>query len=454
MGDAPRLRTPRGRWIVAATVLGSSLTMLDGTVVNIALPAIAADLGATVSGLQWTVTGYTLTLAAFVLLGGSLGDRYGRARLFAVGTVWFTAASVVCALAPTVDALVAARVTQGIGAALLTPGSLAILSASLDPRDRGAAIGLWSGLGGVAAAVGPVLGGWLVDLAGWRSVFWINVPLGVVVLAVTARHVPESRDPDATGRLDWFGAALVVAALAAVTFGAIDANAVAVGLGLVGVGVFAAWQRRAHHPLVAPALFSSRTFVGANVVTVAAYAALGGVFFLLLLQLQTALGYDAITAGVATLPITAAMLLLSSRTGALADRIGPRIPMTVGPIVAALGLALMTRIHPGATYVGAVLPAVVVFGVGLSILVAPLTAAAIASVPSEHAGAASAVNNAVARTAQLLAVASLPGLVGITGTLDADTVGRGFTSAMWICVTLLLAAAAAAFALVRTPARV
>ncbi|WP_308115934.1 MFS transporter [Rhodococcoides corynebacterioides] len=453
MIDAPRLRTARGRWIVAATVLGSSLTMLDGTVVNIALPAIAADLDADVSGLQWTVTGYTLTLAAFVLLGGSLGDRHGRARLFAVGTVWFTAASVACALAPSVDALVAARVTQGVGAALLTPGSLAILSASLDPRDRGAAIGLWSGLGGVAAAVGPVLGGWLVDLAGWRSVFWINVPLGIVVLVVTARHVPESRDPDATGRLDWVGATLVVAALAAVTMGAIDGNAVAVGLGLVGVGVFAAWQRRARRPLVSPALFSSRTFVGANVVTVAAYAALGGVFFLLLLQLQTALGYDAITAGVATLPITAAMLLLSSRTGALADRIGPRIPMTVGPVVAAAGLALMTRIRPGAAYVGTVLPAVVVFGVGLSILVAPLTAAAIGSVPSEHAGAASAVNNAVARTAQLLAVAALPGLTGITGTLDADTVGRGFTPAMWICAGLLLAAAAAAFVLVRPPAR-
>lgn len=453
MLDAPRLRTARGRWIVAATVLGSSLTMLDGTVVNIALPAVAADLGADVSGLQWTVTGYTLTLAAFVLLGGSLGDRYGRARLFAIGTVWFTAASVACALAPSVDALVAARVIQGIGAALLTPGSLAILSASLDPRDRGAAIGLWSGLGGVAAAVGPVLGGWLVDVAGWRSVFWINVPLGIVVLAVTARHVPESRDPDATGRLDWVGATLVVAALAAVTVGAIGANAVAVGLGLVGVGVFAAWQRRVRHPLVAPALFASRTFVGANVVTVAAYAALGGVFFLLLLHLQTALGYDAITAGVATLPITAAMLLLSSRTGALADRIGPRLPMTVGPVVAAVGLALMTRIHPGATYAGAVLPAVVVFGVGLSILVAPLTAAAVGSVPSEHAGAASAVNNAVARTAQLLAVAALPGLVGITGTLDADTVSRGFTSAMWICVALLLAAGAAAFALVQPSVR-
>ncbi|MBY6539362.1 MFS transporter [Rhodococcus sp. BP-349] len=445
------LSSARGRWIVLATVLGSTLSLLDGTVVTIALPDIGTELGADVSGLQWTVTGYTLTLAAFVLLGGSLGDRVGRRRIFVLGTIWFAVASVACGLAPNVEFLVLARVVQGIGAALVTPGSLAILSASIDPKDRGAAIGLWSGFGGIGSAVGPLLGGWLVEIAGWRSIFLLNVPLAVAVVVVALRHVPETRDPETSGRLDLPGAAVVALALAALTYGAIDGRWPIIAIGLVGMAVFVVVERRTAHPLVPPSLFSSRVFVAANIVTFAAYAALGGVFFLLLLQLQVALGYSALAAGTATLPITAALLLLSARAGALAGRIGPRLPMTVGPLVAAVGLVLMIRIEPGSTYLGAVLPAVVVFGVGLSLLVAPLTAAVIGAAPASHAGTASAVNNAVARTAQLLSVAAIPGIVGISGQLDPAQFSSGFRAAMLICAAMLALAGALAAVSIRTP---
>ncbi|MBY6707297.1 MFS transporter [Rhodococcus sp. BP-241] len=445
------LSSARGRWIVLATVLGSTLSLLDGTVVTIALPDIGTELGADVSGLQWTVTGYTLTLAAFVLLGGSLGDRVGRRRIFVLGTIWFAVASVACGLAPNVEFLVLARVVQGIGAALVTPGSLAILSASIDPKDRGAAIGLWSGFGGIGSAVGPLLGGWLVEIAGWRSIFLLNVPLAVAVVVVAVRHVPETRDPETSGRLDVPGAAVVALALAALTYGAIDGRWPIIAIGLVGMAVFVVVERRTAHPLVPPSLFSSRVFVAANIVTFAAYAALGGVFFLLLLQLQVALGYSALAAGTATLPITAALLLLSARAGALAGRIGPRLPMTVGPLMAAVGLVLMVRIEPGSTYVGAVLPAVVVFGVGLSLLVAPLTAAVIGAAPASHAGTASAVNNAVARTAQLLSVAAIPGIVGISGQLDPAQFSSGFRAAMLICAAMLTLAGALAAVSIRTP---
>ncbi|WP_042576233.1 MFS transporter [Rhodococcus sp. MEB064] len=447
------LASARGRWIVLATVLGSTLSLLDGTVVTIALPDIGTDLGADVSGLQWTVTGYTLTLAAFVLLGGSLGDRFGRRRIFVLGTVWFAAASVACGLAPNVEFLVLARVVQGVGAALVTPGSLAILSASIDSKDRGAAIGLWSGLGGIGSAVGPLLGGWLVEFVGWRSIFWINVPLAVAVVAVTLRHVPETRDPDASGRLDLPGAVVIAGGLAALTYGAIYGRWLPVVLGLVAVAVFVIIERRTQHPLVPPSLFSSSVFVAANVVTFAAYAALGGVFFLLLLQLQVALGYTALAAGVATLPITAALLLLSARAGALAGRIGPRLPMTIGPTVAAVGLVLMIRIVPGSSYVGSVLPAVIVFGVGLSLLVAPLTSAVIGAAPASHAGTASAVNNAVARTSQLLAVAAIPGIVGISGELDPNQFSSGFRSAMLLCAGMLALAGVIAAVTIRSPRR-
>ncbi|NKT44696.1 DHA2 family efflux MFS transporter permease subunit [Rhodococcus hoagii] len=434
------MKSPRGRWVVAATVLGSSLAMLDGTVVNVALPRIGEDLGAEVAGLQWVLSGYTLTLASLILFGGALGDRVGRRRVFVWGTVWFAGASALCALAPNVTILVAARLLQGVGSALLTPGSLAIISASFDEEDQGAAIGLWSGLGGVAAAVGPLLGGWLVEVAGWRSVFLINLPLAVAVVWVSARHVPETRDPHPPERLDVLGSALAALALGALTYGLIERAVWAVIAGLVLMAAFVVVERRSRYALVPGSLFASRVFVAANLVTLAVYAALGGVFFLLLLQLQIVSGYSPLAAGVASLPITVLMLLLSSRAGRWAQIHGPRIPMTVGPLLGAGGLLLMLRIGPGASYPTQVLPAVLVFGLGLSALVAPLTAAVLGSVSSDQAGIASGVNNAVARTSQLLAVAALPALAGIGADALADPAAfaSGFRVAMLICAGLLL----------------
>ncbi|MGO4201064.1 MFS transporter [Rhodococcus sp. TAF43] len=447
---ALHLKSARGRWVVTATVLGSSLAMLDGTVVNVALPRIAEDLGAEVAGVQWTLSGYTLTLASLILLGGALGDRWGRRRVFIWGTVWFAVASGLCALAPDVTTLVAARLLQGVGAALLTPGSLAIISASFEDDDQGAAIGMWSGLGGVAAAVGPLLGGWLVQVAGWRSVFLINLPLAVAVVWVSARHVPETRDPHPPERLDFAGSILAALALGALTYGLIEKTA---WMSVAGIALFAAFvlvERHARYPLVPSSLFASRVFVAANLVTFAVYAALGGVFFLLLLQLQIVSGYSPLAAGVASLPITILMLLLSSRAGRWAQVHGPRIPMTVGPLLAAAGLLLMLRIGPDASYPTQVLPAVLVFGLGLAALVAPLTAAVLGSVSSDQAGIASGVNNAVARTSQLLAVAALPGLAGI-GTealTDPAAFGSGFRIAMLICAALLLIGAAISAAMI------
>lgn len=425
--------------------------MLDATVVNVALPAIARDLGSGVAGLQWTLSGYTLSLASLILLGGALGDRLGRRKVFVWGTVWFALASVLCGLAPTVEVLVAARVLQGVGAALLTPGSLALISASIREDDRGAAIGAWSGLGGVASAIGPLLGGWLVEVAGWRSVFLLNIPLAVAVVWVAVKHVPESRDRNAEGRLDIAGAAVVAVALGLLTYGFIGSSWIVVGLGVLGVALFFVVEARSRTPLVPPSLFSSRVFLAANLVTLAVYAALGGVFFLLVLQLQLALDYSPIAAGIATLPITVLMLVLSARMGRIAQRIGPRIPLTVGPLVAAAGLVLMLRITPGASYIGGVLPAVVVFGLGLSILVAPLTGAVLGAVSTDRAGIASGVNNAVARTSQLLAVAALPGLAGITGIDDDDPAvfSDGFQTAMIICAVLLVVGAAIAAIMIR-----
>ncbi|MCJ0892323.1 MFS transporter [Rhodococcus sp. ARC_M5] len=445
------LSSARGRWIVAATVLGSALAMLDATVVNIALPAIGRDLGSGVTGLQWTVSGYTLTLASLILLGGSLGDRLGRRRVFVWGTVWFAAASVLCGLAPSIEVLIAARLLQGVGAALLTPGSLALISASIKAEDRGAAIGLWSGLGGVASAIGPLLGGWLVDAVGWRSVFLINVPLAVVVVWVAAKHVPESRDPHASGRLDVSGAVTVAAALGLLTYGLIESHVLPLVLGIAAVALFVVIERRSHDPLVPPSLFASRVFLAANLVTFAVYAALGGVFFLLVLQLQFAVGYSPIAAGVATLPITALMLVLSARAGRIAGRIGPRVPMTVGPLLSALGLLLMLRIGPGSTYVTDVLPAVLVFGLGLSALVAPLTGAVLGAVSTDRAGIASGVNNAVARTSQLLAVAALPALAGIAGSdySAPEVFSDGFHTAMLLCAGLLVIGSVIAAVLIR-----
>ncbi len=442
----------RGRWLLLAAILGSGMAMLDATVVNVALPHIGKELGAGFSGLQWTLNGYTLTLAALILLGGSLGDRYGRRRVFVIGVAWFASASLLCGLAWNIETLVAARALQGVGGALLTPGSLALISASFDARDRGAAVGAWSGLGGIAGAAGPLVGGWLVEQVSWRAVFLINLPLAVVVLGVAARHVPESRDAAAAGRLDLAGSALAAAGLAGITYGLISEQWFAGGLGVLALCAFVLMERRSAHPLIPLELFASRVFVAANVVTLVVYAALGGVFFLLVLQLQVVAGFSPLRAGMALLPITALMLLLSARAGALAQRIGPRLPMTIGPLVAAGGLLLTLRIGPHASYLRDVLPAVAVFGLGLSCMVAPLTATVLGAAPEHLAGTASGVNNAVARSAGLLAVAALPALVGLGGAdyTEAGVFGSGFRAAMVVCAVLLASGAAVAAALVRT----
>lgn len=452
--ELPRLRSGSGRWILLATILGSSVASLDATVVNIALPRIGESLHTDVAGLQWTLNGYTLTLASFILLGGSLGDKLGRRRVFVWGTVAFAIASVLCGAATSIEMLVGARILQGVAGAMLTPGSLALISSSIDRRDQGAAIGLWSGFGGVAGALGPFLGGWLIEVAGWRSIFFLNIPLALVVVLVALRHVPESRDPNAAGKLDVPGALVVAVALGALTLGLIDTRPLLIVAGVVLLGAFVLIELRSDHPLVPPSLFSSRVFTAANLVTLAVYAALGGVFFLLVLELQLVAGYSPLMSGVATVPVTLIMLVLSAPAGRWAQVHGPRIPMTAGPLLAAAGLVLLLRIGPDTGYLTDVLPGVLVFGLGLAVLVAPLTGAVLGAVPAGEAGIASGVNNAVARTAQLLAVAALPGLVGISDALDDPAAfDDGFAAAMWLCAGLLVTGAVLAAVLLRPERR-
>ncbi|MEV0535164.1 MFS transporter [Kitasatospora sp. NPDC050463] len=453
-----RLGTAQGRWVLLATVLGSSMAMLDGTVVNVALPRIGTDLGAPLAALQWTLNAYLLTLAGLILLGGALGDRYGRRRVFLIGVLWFAAASAACAAAPTIEVLVAARAVQGIGGALLTPGSLAMLQAVFHPDDRSAAVGLWSGLGGVSAAIGPFLGGWLVDGPGWRWIFLLNVPLAVLVIAVASRHVPESRDESATGRFDILGAALAALALGSVTYALTAAGSglspevwVAGAAGLLLGAAFVVVERRVEEPMLPLGLFSSRLFTAVNLVTLCVYAAFSGVFFLLVVQLQIVSGFSPLVSGLALVPITVLMLALSARAGRLGKRIGPRIPLTVGPLVCATGVLLMLRIGPDASYWTDVLPAVTVMGCGMVLLVAPLTATVLAAVEVRHAGIASGVNNAAARAAGLLAVAALPALAGLSGEAYQvpASVDSAFHVAMLICAGLLAAGGVTAFTTVR-----
>jgi EmrB/QacA subfamily drug resistance transporter len=453
-----RMGTAAGRWVLLTTVLGSGLVMIDGTVVNVALERIGTELGADFAGLQWTVNAYTLTLAALILLGGSLGDHLGRRRVFVIGVVWFALASLACGLAPNIEVLIAARALQGVGGALLTPGSLALISASFHGPDRAAAIGAWSGLGGIAGAVGPFLGGWLVEW-NWRAVFLINLPLAAVIVAIALRHVPESRDVESAPGLDVTGTVFAVLGLGALTYGltglgehgAAPDLLVAVVLGVVALVAFVLVERRSPHPLVPPELFRNATFSAANAVTLLIYGALGVVFLLLVLQLQTVAGFSPLAAGTALLPVTAVMLAFSARAGALAGRIGPRLPLTFGPLVAAAGLLLLLRVDATTSWLLDVLPAVLVFGAGLALTVAPLTATVLDAAPDRFAGAASGVNNAVARAAGLLAVAVIPGLAGIRGAdyTDPAAFDAGFRTAMMISAGLLVVAALLAFALVR-----
>ena len=466
MPEAGSLRagTAAGRWVLVATVLGSGLALLDATVVGIALPTLGRSLHTGLGPLQWVVTGYTLTLSALLLLGGSLGDRLGRRRVYVVGVAWFALASAACGLAPNAPVLIATRVLQGVGAALLTPGSLAILQASFAPPDRPRAIGSWSGWSGIASAAGPLVGGYLLSVASWRWIFLINVPLAAVTIGVTLRSVPESRDPSTAGHVDLVGAALAVVALAGITFGLIQGPTDGWGspavLGMLAVGLvasvgFVAAERRERHPMLPLGIFRSRQFSAANAVTFAVYAALGGALFLLPTALQVCSGYTPLESGVAILPVPAVMLVLSGRSGRLSGVIGPRLQMSVGPVVVAAGLVLLTRVPSGSSYLSAVFPGVLLLALGLATTVAPLTATAMAAAPSEHAGMASAVNNDVARVGGLLAVAVLPALSGITGTdyLHAAQLSPGFERAMLLCAGLCLVGAALAVGGIRNPPR-
>lgn len=451
MSDAGtiRLASSQGRWLLAAMILGSGMAFLDGSIVGLALPSMNSDLDAGAAGVQWIVNAYTLTLAALILVGGSLGDRMGRRRVFVIGVVGFAVSSVLCALAPTIEVLIAARGLQGVGAALLTPGSLAIISASFAPDDRGPAIGLWSGLAGVTTAIGPLVGGWLVDTTGWRGIFWINVPLAAAVVWIAARHVPETSGKQ--NRIDYGGAALTAAGLAALTYGLVERSWVWSGASVVLLVLFVVHQKLTPHALVPLSLFADRIFTAANICTFAIYGALAASSFLLVQQLQYVSGFTPLVAGLASVPMTIIMLLFSARAGALGARIGPRWPMTIGPLVAAGGLLLMLRIGEDASFWTDVLPASIVFGAGITLLVAPLTTAVLAAAPMEQTGIASGINNAVARTASLLAVAAIPPLAGIAGKDfdDPAVFGPGFRTGTLICAAMLIIAAACAAGLIR-----
>ncbi|MFJ9314513.1 MFS transporter [Pimelobacter simplex] len=454
------LRSRTGRIVLAAATLGSAMALLDSTVVNVALRRIGEDLDASLGDLQWVSNGYLLSLASLTLLGGSLGDRFGRRRIFVLGVLGFALTSVACGLAPTAPVLIAARVAQGAAAALLTPGSLAMIQGTFAPDDRPRAIGAWSGLGSVATAVGPFLGGWLVQTASWRWVFLINLPLAALTL-VAARAVPETRDPGAVRGFDVVGAVLGSLALGGITYALIEWTALpgaallALVVGLLAAVAFGLQERRSRHPMLPLSLFGSRQFAAANAMTLLTYAALGGVLFFVVLQLQTVSGLGPLEAGVATLPITVVMVLLAGRGGALAARIGPRLPMTFGPLLCAVGTLLLTRVGADLVYWRDVGLPLTVFGLGLALLVAPLTAAVLAAAPDHHAGVASGINNAVARAGSLLAVAALPLLVGLSGEdyQAAGALDDGYRAAMLWCAGLLAAGGVVSYLTIRNPER-
>jgi EmrB/QacA subfamily drug resistance transporter len=462
-----RLHSATGRWIVAGSVLGSGAVFLEGSVVNVALPAIARDFGLGVEGLQWVVNGYLLTLSALMLLGGALGDRFRRSRVFAIGCIGFAAASVGCALASSLPVLVALRLLQGAAGSLLVPNSLAILETSFGGDERGAAIGQWTAWSAISSAVGPLAGGWLVDAGSWRWVFASVVPFALAAAWIAVRHAPAAGAPAdrrAAGRVDYSGAALVTLGLAGLVGALIVGpelglgNPVVLAAGIGGVALLGAFVleerrlgRQRAHPLLPLEVFRSRQFTGANVMTLLVYAALSGLLFLLMPQLQANLGYSALKAGAALLPVSVIMLALSPVAGRVATRIGPRLPMAIGALVAAVAMILFSRVGPGASYMGVLLPAAVVFGLGLGTLVAPLTAAVLGAVNERDAGLASGINNAAARLAGLLAAAALPLAAGLGGMthLNGPEFAAGYTRAMWICAGLCAAGAVVALVTIR-----
>ncbi len=451
-----------GRLALLAVTIGSGVAILDGSIVNIALRTIGSQLDASLAQLQWVVNGYLLALASLVLVGGALGDRLGRRRVYLIGVGGFALFSLLCALARNPEQLIVLRVLQGVAAALVTPGSLAIIESSFRAEDRAGAIGWWAGVSGLTTALGPFVGGYLIDHGGWRGIFLVNLPLCLVVVLL-CRWVPESKAPGTPRPFDVRGAALGVVGLAGITYALTDrtngppaAVWVAAGIGVAAMVGFVLVER---HPgaMVPVELFASRVFTAANLMTFLVYGALGSVFFFVVLQLQVSSGFTAFRAGLSGLPITVAMLLLSPRFASLAARTGPRLPMTLGPLLCAGGVLLLLPIGVGTSYWTGVLPGMAVFAVGLSGLVSPLTAAVLAAAPDSFAGAASGINNAVARAGSLVAVAALPAAVGLGGTdyRQPGVLTDGYRAGMLVCATLLAVGGVVAwFGLRRMPATV
>ena len=433
------------RLTLVATILGSTVVFLDSTVVNVALPAIADNLDAGLAGQQWVVEAYMLTLVSLLLVGGSLGDQFGRRRMFVFGLIAFGATSILCALAPTVELLIGARALQGIAGALLVPGSLAIVAASFEGAARGKAVGTWTAWTGIATVLGPAGGGALVEGLSWRAIFWVNIPLIAVTVALTLHSVRESRDPEAFRGIDWLGIALSAAGLAGPVFALIEQPTrgwgdpvvlVSMAAGIVCFALFILHEARARHPMLELSLFRIRNFRVANLTTLSAYAGLIGGLFFVGLFLQQVAGYSPIEAGLATTPVSLILFFLSPRWGKLASGTGPRLPMCIGPIVGGIGLILLLRVGSDPSYVVDVLPAIVVFGLGLSATVAPLTATVLDSVEERHVGIASGVNNGISRVAGLLAIAVLGAVISasfgsaLDGNLGEKPLGPAAESAV------------------------